>query len=229
MRHARGARPRAIASATLALASWACADRPAVDPRLEEATAWYTGVAGRVDDDRARALLLEAAADGDPVSRMWVARCHSRGRMGFEENPEEARRIAAEVIDDVEALAAGGVAEAVFLMGTAYDEGIGKARDMTAAVSWYRRAAELGNVLAAHNMGNVYFEGRGVAQSDSAAVSWWTRAAERGDAIPQLRLGTMHEEGRGVARDLEAAARWYRRAAEAGNADARAALERLGR
>ncbi|MFB3069654.1 MAG: tetratricopeptide repeat protein [Gemmatimonadales bacterium] len=201
----------------------------AVDPRLEEAVRWYTGVAGRVDNARAKALLLEAAADRDPISRMWIARVYSRGRMDFERNEERARTIAREVIDRIEALAAARVPEAVFLMGTAYHEGLGKTESVETAVAWYRRAADFGHGLAQHNLGNIYFEGRGVAQNDSHAVHWWTLAAEEGDAIPQLRLGIMYEEGRGVERDLETARRWYERAAARGNAEAHAALQRLGR
>lgn len=200
-----------------------------VDLKLEESVGWYTGTAGRVDDTLAKQLLLEAAEDGDVISRMWIARVYSRGRMNFERDEAQARMIARDVIDRIESLADEGVAEAVFLMGTAYDEGLGKTADIATAVQWYRRAANLGHGLARHNLGNVYFEGRGVAQNDSLAVHWWTMAAEGGDAIPQLRLGTMYEEGRGVARNLTEARRWYGLAAARGNADASAALERLGR
>ncbi len=201
----------------------------AVDLKLEESVGWYTGTAGRVDNALAKELLLEAAEDGDPISRMWIARVYSRGRMNFERDEAQARTIARDVIDRIESLAEKRVAEAVFLMGTAYDEGLGKTADIETAVHWYRRAADLGHGLAQHNLGNVYFEGRGVAQNDSLAVHWWTMAAEGGDAIPQLRLGTMYEEGRGVARNLTEARRWYGQAAARGNSDARAALERLGR
>ena len=200
-----------------------------VDPKLEESVGWYTGTAGRIDNALAKKLLLEAAEDGDPISRMWIARVYSRGRMNFERDEGQARTIASELIDHIESLAENRVAEAVFLMGTAYDEGLGKTADIETAVQWYRRAADLGHGLARHNLGNVYFEGRGVAQNDSLAVHWWTMAAEGGDTIPQLRLGTMYEEGRGVARNLTEARRWYGLSAARGNADARAALERLGR
>lgn len=200
-----------------------------VDPKLGESVGWYTGTAGRVDNALAKELLLEAAEDGDPISRMWIARVYSRGRMNFERDEAQARTIARDVIERIESLAEERIAEAVFLMGTAYDEGLGKTADIATAVQWYRRAADLGYGLARHNLGNVYFEGRGVAQNDSLAVHWWTMAAEGGDAIPQLRLGTMYEEGRGVTRNLAEARRWYGLAAARGNADARAALERLGR
>ncbi len=201
----------------------------AVDPKLEESVGWYTGTAGRIDNTLAKELLLEAAEDGDPISRMWIARVYSRGRMNFERDEAQARTIARDVIDRIESLAEQRIAEAVFLMGTAYDEGLGKTANIETAVQWYRRAADLAHGLARHNLGNVYFEGRGVVQNDSLAVHWWTMAAEGGDAIPQLRLGTMYEEGRGVARNLTEARRWYGLSAARGNADARAALERLGR
>lgn len=194
------------------------------DPALLEAVDWYTGVAGQVDDGRARQLLEEAVEDRDPISVMWLARVHSRGRMGFERDEDEARRLARSAIQAVQRAAESGVLEAVFLMGTAYDEALGKEEDPARAALWHARAAERGHVLAAHNLGNAYSTGRGVAQDPALAVKWWTQAAEAGDAITQLRLGEAFESGLGAARDLEAAAAWYRRAAAAGNEQAREAL-----
>ncbi len=198
-----------------------------VDPRLHQAIAWYTGTTGRVDDERAHGLLLQAVASGDALSRMWLARCHSRGRMGFERDAARANALAVTVIDDVRRLADGGVPEAVFLMGTAYDEGLGVAADPTTAAAWFHRAADAGHVLAQHNLGNAYADGRGVARMDVMAVYWWRKAAEAGDAIPQFRLARMYEEGLGVTRDLTVALEWYRRAAERGHAPAAEALKRL--
>jgi len=169
-----------------------------------------------------------AAADEDPISRMWLARCYSTGRMGFERDPGRARAMAADIVATIRDLASHGEAEALFLMGTAYDEALGVVEDPAEAAAWYRRAADAGHVLAAHNMGNLHAAGRGVRQSDEQAVAWWRKAAEQGDAIPMLRLGTMYEEGRGVPRDLEQAKAWYARAASRGNAQAKAALARLG-
>ena len=198
------------------------------DPALLEAVDWYTGVAGTVDDGRARELLREAVDGGGPLAVMWLARVHSTGRMGFPRDEERARALAESVIRDVQRAAESGVLEAVFLMGTAYDEALGKPLDRVRAASWHRRAAERGHVLAAHNLGNAYAEGRGVAEDPALAVEWWEWAAEEGDAITQLRLGEAYEAGRGIARDLDAARGWYERAAAAGNWQAREALERLG-
>lgn len=214
-----------LAAALIAAACVSVPQEP--DPVLVEAVDWYTGVAGSVDNDRARELLEEAIAGGGPLATMWLARVHSTGRMGFSHDVEKAREIADGVIREVQRAAESGVLEAVFLMGTAFDEGLGKAVDHERAAQWHRRAAERGHVLGAHNIGNQYSEGRGVAVDPALAVEWWTRAAEKGDAITQLRLGEAYEAGRGVAQDLDAAWDWYSRSAAAGNAEAREALERL--
>ena len=197
------------------------------DPALLEAIGWYTGVAGSVDDARAHELLEQAVDRGGPLELMWLARVHSTGRMGFPRDEDRARAIAAEVIGEVERAAEAGVLEAVFLMGTAYDEGLGKPVDPGQAAVWHRRAAERRHVLGAHNLGNQYAAGRGVEEDPALAAEWWLRAAERGDAITQLRLGEAYESGRGVPLDLDRAREWYGRAAAAGNAQAREALERL--
>lgn len=220
---------RPIPAALLLFVAAACVAAPTEPhPALVEAIDWYTGVAGAVDNDRARELLEEAVRGGGPLAMMWLARVHSTGRMGFARDQEQARDIAAGVIREVQRAAESGVLEAVFLMGTAYDEGLGKPVDHELAAVWHRRAAERGHVLGAHNIGNQYGEGRGVAEDPAQAVTWWTQAAEQGDAITQLRLGEAYEAGRGVMRDLDAAREWYARAAAAGNQEAREALERLG-
>ena len=199
------------------------------DLRLLEAIDWYTGVAGEVRDAYAKALLEEVDAEGDDVlARMWIARVHSTGRMGFRRNEGRAREIALTVIDRVRALADEGDVEAVFLMGTAYDEALGVEQDYAEAMRWYRRAADVGHVLAAHNVGNMYRDGRGVEVDHAAAAEWWIQAAEAGDVIPARRLGEAYEAGRGVPMDLDEARAWYRRAAAAGNEAAAAALERIG-
>lgn len=215
-------------STALFLLATACVAAPQEpDPVLLEAVDWYTGVAGSVDNERARQLLEEAIAGGGPLATMWLARVHSTGHMGFPRDEERAREIADGVIREVQRAAESGVLEAVFLMGTAFDEGLGKPVDHERAAQWHRRAAERGHVLGAHNIGNQYSEGRGVAVDPALAVEWWTLAAEKGDAITQLRLGESYEAGRGVTRDLDIARDWYARAAAAGNVEAQEWLERL--
>ena len=125
----------------LLLFAFACSPPSAdPDPALLEAVDWYTGVAGIVDDARAHELLEQAVEGEGPLALMWLARVHSTGRMGFPRDEERARAIAAQVIAEVERAAEAGVLEAVFLMGTAYDEGLGKPVDPVQAAAWHRRA-----------------------------------------------------------------------------------------
>ena len=198
-----------------------------IDPLLSEAVRWYTGETGQVDDVKARTLLEEALLDDDVISRMWLARVYSTGRMTYEADKSRAQTLAASVIGEIEALAESGLAEAEFLLGTAYAEGLGKTLDPILAVAWYRKAAEQGHVLAQHNMGNVLFSGTGIDQDYTQAVYWWQLAAEQGDVIPQYRLGNMYAEGLGVARDPATAEYWYRKAAGRGNANAASALANM--
>ncbi len=199
-----------------------------MDPLLVQVIGFYTGAIGQVDDPRAHELLLEAAADGDTLSRMWLARVYSRGRMLFEQDETRAREIAAEVIDDVRRLADANHHEAAFLMGTAYAEGLGVETNPELALAWYYRAADLDNFLAQHNLGNAYREGNGVPLDAGIAAYWYRRAADQGDALPCFWLGEMYERGEGLPQDLAQALRWYRTAASRGRDDAKAALERLG-
>lgn len=216
-----------LASLGMAAVRLATAQPAALDPLLGQAVGWYTGTAGTIDDARAHDLMLAASADNDSLSQMWLARCHSTGRMGFPRDPARAATIASQVLPAVRALADAGEREALFLMGTAYDEALGVAENLAEAVRWYRRAADLGHVLAQHNLGNLHQAGRGVSKDDAQAVAWWRRAAEQGDAVPMFRLGEMYEAGRGVKRDLGQARLWYERAAARGFARARSALARL--
>lgn len=199
-----------------------------MDPLLVEVIGFYTGSGGQMDDARAHELLLEAAADGDTLSRMWLARVYSRGRMLFERDDQRARQIAAGVIDEVRRLAGGDHHEAAFLMGTAYAEGLGVEENQELAMAWYYRAADLGNMLAQHNLGNAYHEGSNAPQDLGIAAYWFHRAAEQGDALPMFWLGQFYERGEGVGQDREKALHWYRESAKRGRADAQEALDRLG-
>ena len=166
----------------LLLLACACSAAPAEpDPALIEAVDWYTGVAGTVDDARARELLEQAVVREGPLALMWLARVHSTGRMGFTRDEERARAIAADVIAEVERAAEAGVLEAVFLMGTAHDEGLGKPVDPVQAAAWHRRAGKRGHVLGAHNLGNAYEAGRGVPRDLERAREWYGHAAAAGN------------------------------------------------
>ena len=106
----------------LLLLAPACSPAPAdPDPTLLEAVDGYTGVAGTVDDARARELLEGAAARGGPLATMWLARVHSTGRMGFPRDGNGRARSP----------------HTQLRLGEAYEAGRGVPRDLKRAEEWY--------------------------------------------------------------------------------------------
>src|SRR5205823_709105 len=77
------------------------------------------------------------------------------------------------------------------------------------AITWYRRAAQQGDVNAQHNLGNMYESGQGVPQDYAEAVAWFQKAADKGHPMAQANLGVMYELGHGVAADLVQAHMWF--------------------
>ncbi len=69
------------------------------------------------------------------------------------------------------------------------------ARDDKAGVSWFRKAAELGDQNAQFNLGVFYGKGRGVEQDYEAAIFWYRKAAEQGDPSAQCNLGVLYGKG----------------------------------
>ena len=87
-----------------------------------------------------------------------------------------------------------GLAETERALGWAYQ----RAQDFTAAVTWYRQAADKGNPDAQYNLGAVYASGKGVPRDDVTALMWLNLAASAGnqDAL---------EEGYAVERRMSPA------------------------
>ena len=56
------------------------------------------------------------------------------------------------------------------------------------AVSWYRKAAELGHAEAQYRMGKSYYEGKGAERDYAEAEKWYRKAAEQGSAVAQAAL-----------------------------------------
>ena len=189
---------------------------------LRQAIGYYggTGAHDSIDRDKARQLFGEAARSGHALAVMWLARSHFRGLMGFAKDEARGQELAADAIHEVKRLAKNGDREAMFLVGSAYVNGLGVSQSDMEAVKWYRKAAEQGHTPAQNNLGNMYHRGRGVPQSDTEAVKWLRKAAEQGNASAQNNLGNMYRKGRGVPQSDTEAVKWLRKAAEQGRASA---------
>jgi len=195
---------------------------------LQQAIGFYIGTAGHVDEKKARMLFLEASEKDDPLARMWVARLYHKGRCGFPGDEARAKEMAERVIKQVKSLTNEGNTEAMFLLASAYDEGLAIAEDHVQAVYWYRKAAEKGDASAMNSLGWMYEQGKGVAKDEAQAVYWFRKVAEKGEATAMTNLGWMYEQGKGVAKDAKQAVYWYRKAAEKGYSPAAKRLKGLG-
>jgi TPR repeat protein len=112
------------------------------------------------------------------------------------------------------ALAEKGHADSQYKLGTAYDEGLGVAKDYTEAFKWFRLAAEQGHAHSQFRIGDMYMSGDGIAKNDADAVKWFRKAAEQGLANAQGMLGIMYAKGQGVQPNYVLAYMWLHLASE---------------
>ena len=129
--------PRPLLAASLLIAAACVAAPQEPDSTLLEAVDWYTGVAGEVDDVRARELLEEAVAGEGPLAVMWLARVHST----VDADPALAVQWWTSAAEEGDAITQ-------LRLGEAYEAGRGVLRDLERARQWYERAATAGNAQA---------------------------------------------------------------------------------
>jgi TPR repeat protein len=128
--------------------------------------------------DRARALWLELAEQGNTTAMVNLANLHAQGQ-GVPRDPAAAvawTRKAAEL----------GDVRAQLELGLAYENGTGVARDNQEAARWFRAAAGQGDADAAFNLGvmlaTAHGKGVGAATPEERreARRWLQLAADRG-------------------------------------------------
>jgi len=92
-----------------------------------------------------------------------------------------AQGVAAEALTGqrrIEADARRGVPQAQYQLAKLYRDGIGRRKDRTQAVRWFRAAAEQGDPRAQRNLGSRYARGDGVPRSDKEALLWLSLASQ---------------------------------------------------
>ncbi|MEA1650231.1 SEL1-like repeat protein [Nitrospirillum sp. BR 11164] len=108
-------------------------------------------------------------------------------------------------------------------LGTLEAGGMGWPENVTAALPWYRCAADLGDAQSQFNLALLYDEGVDVPADTPQAVRWYHRAAEGGLVLALERLGALAERDH----DRDGAVRLYGEAAAKGDIAAAQALARL--
>ncbi len=114
-----------------------------------------------------------------------------------------------------------------FCIGYLYASGRGVPKDLSAAATHFRAAAEKGYTPAQAVLGVQYARGLGVAQNWTEAVRWFRKAVIGGQTGAAVNLGLCYQNGNGVPQDRQEAARWYQFAAGRGNAQGAKLLAQL--
>jgi TPR repeat protein len=110
-------------------------------------------------------------------------------------------------------------------LGNAYRTGRGVEKNEATALSWYRKAAALGDAQAQYAIGMMLFAGQGVPANPAQAVGWVRNAAEQGLSAAQNRLGVAYDKGEGgLQPNYVLAVNWFRKAAEQGDSAAQGNL-----
>lgn len=78
----------------------------------------------------------------------------------------------------------------------------GDSSDLSTAVFWLKKAAEVGSAVAAERLGDIHFLGECGVQVDYAvAAGWYEKAMQINPAYGSLRLGVCYDEGKGVVKN----------------------------
>lgn len=109
---------------------------------------------------------------------------------------------------------------AMYSLGYMYYYGLGVEEDNDDAMTWFRKAAEQGHVIAMCYVGYMLDEALGFEEDDAEAVRWYKLSSESGYAIAQYNLGLMYRDGTGTAKDDKASMHWFSESAERGDPDA---------
>ena len=133
--------------------------------------------------------------------------------------------------------AAHDCSEAFALVGDAYLHGQGVEKNPAKSRLWYRKGADMGEMMAILKLANCYKHGIGGSVDHSEAMELYLHLAERtgrfwnkyadGIGTALYEIGNMYLNGLGVPVDLKKAARYFKLAAKKGNTDAENALKTI--
>jgi TPR repeat protein len=184
--------------------------------------------------ETAAPLLAEEARLGNPVAAFNLAKMHEDGALGRPDFQAAATyyRVAAELDTaprfDGNALGPNAAAliraaqmHAQFALGRLYETGKGVPEDIDEAMSWYRRAADLGNEQALLKLALLYRDGhRGLLPDPVQASKYLRRAAEQGNIAAMNDLGRAYLKGLGLPPNANEAAKWFVKASALGSREA---------
>jgi len=124
-------------------------------------------------------------------------------------------------------LAEQGHAISAAQVASLYFEGRGVTRDVDKALTWWRSAAERGDIGAQYALGSLYLFGNGGVQKNiEDGLRWLEAAGSQGHLQTLMLLGSLYSGQDGFPPDIRRAIHWYLMAARRGYVPAQRALGR---
>jgi TPR repeat protein len=113
-------------------------------------------------------------------------------------------------LQQAQALASQGNADAMNLLGMMYYFGDGVPQNFGTAFDWYEKAFIAGDEESPHHIGRFFFNGEGVEKDDREAFYWYQHAALRGNLAGMSWMGYFYKTGAGgVGEDRLLSVAWY--------------------
>jgi hypothetical protein len=107
-----------------------------------------------------------------------------------------------------------------FIVGSAYNTGVGVKKNNEKAFGYFHKAAEQGHVAAKFKVALMYYQGSGVEENYEKAFALYQELALQGHAMARANLGIMYDKGHGVEVNKGEAFECFKKAAAQGVADA---------
>jgi uncharacterized protein len=192
-----------VAKSDAAAASWwkRAAEKGHIKAQVNVGWAYETGTGLIKDPDMALMWYRKAATQNDAIAQNKLGMFYENG-LGVEKNILTA-------VDWYRKAALQGLADAQNKLGIIYAEGIGNApqaaiptdpnqasmpyvnaqmvipKDQTAALEWFKKAANQGDVDAQYNLAVMYVNGMGTDKNDLQAYFWTTVSSAKGNKNAQ--------------------------------------------
>lgn len=103
-----------------------------------------------------------------------------------------------------------------------YYYGYGVAKNLNTAISYYKIAANNGDLTAMNYLGDIY-----ETSSPTEAFAWRKRSVDGGGVYSRLALAKMYYDGRGTAKNSQEARKLFEKLAKEGNVEANAYMGRI--
>lgn len=171
------------------------------------------------DYEKAHAIWLIQAEDGNPEAQAWLGSLYANGE-GVDTDDKNA-------LSWYEKAAGQGNSMAQANVGAMYYMGQGTSKNVDKAIKWLSAAAENGDVNGLFNLAVIYTKGEEVDKNLERAAELYQQASEQGHYPSQSRLGYMYAHGQGVKKDRIKAYLWLSLAAQHGIGTALNELESI--